>query len=184
MPQCFFSSLSNATIGYLVTRGQQNFDSVSAAYQQEMDLVRRYGIPALSLGPPTIVPALSNLMDEVLVEYGSHKRKDSFPVFFQKVVKMPATVFLIHRIDPSDIKRRIPAFAQVIAEAGPNGVKAFHQQYLRELQRLRKIVHDPEHFLLMKDFQQILTPTGHFYYFDLDRARMKGKGKSCYLVNG
>ncbi|KAL3902354.1 MAG: hypothetical protein SGILL_010856, partial [Bacillariaceae sp.] len=173
--KCFYSSASNATVGYLVTRGQRNFDAVDLAYRKELDLVERYGVPALSLGPPTIIPLSSSVFDEVLAEYGSSKKKDSTPIFVQKVVKMPKPSFLIHRIDPDDIKRRIPAFSQVIAESNPGGLESFKQQYQWELERLKAIVHDPEHFLLLKDFQQILAPSGHFYYFDLDRARMKGK---------
>ena len=154
--QCFFKSLSNSSTGYLVGRGKKYFKRTEDAMVLEQNLAATFGSPKVQLDFAKKVTPSSQLFEEVLVAYGSTKfgttKKDL--LWYQPVDIIPEPNLLIHKV--AQLKQDIPAFSRLIA----NNTAAFKATFQDEVARLERTVNHPKYFLLLKDFQVMVSSSG------------------------
>ncbi|KAG7351641.1 hypothetical protein IV203_007689 [Nitzschia inconspicua] len=187
--KCFFTSSSNSSVGYLLSTlpddDDQNLDDRNHAYKMEQDLVQKYGIPQVSMEPPSILSSpIPPDVHTVLDAYTHIKNgllKPSNGVFhkvqngtaiptitIQKVWKVPEPNLLIGFLGPKHIKMQevLPAFVRQVHQS--NHQHLFQNEFSKEIERTQRIVHDETYKSMLCDYHGILTTTGRLYLIDMD----------------
>jgi hypothetical protein len=179
--KCLYASLSQPDQAYLITRRtHREADSFSSgvSYQVEMELVREYGIPRLSLEPPYPLFNASAHMVRLLHAYGHFRKNDrtinattAAVVYVQRIKRVPQPYLDVH--ESKSVLKNLPAFAQQLQKlkaSDTNAVTTFRRHFLAERERLYKMLNDdPQLLWLIHDFQFLLTLDGTWYHMDFDR---------------
>ncbi|KAL3902802.1 MAG: hypothetical protein SGILL_010690, partial [Bacillariaceae sp.] len=171
--KCFQSDTSNPSRGFLIASGNTHYKKMMAAYKREEYLIDTYGIVPISVGAPVRINNVTDPMLAVLEMFG----KDVYtPVVIQKVFKAPEPSLFVgagaHKSGRT--KAQIPRFAQQLVEGSGNNAKkaqeAFAAKYEEEVERVSKVVSDPNNVYLRHDWQCIISHTGEIFFIDLDRG--------------
>jgi hypothetical protein len=173
--KCFYPSISNASIGYLVARGKK-FQQMNHAYNLEVALSKEFGTPLLSVDPPMTVEVTDDMVD-VLRQYtrqwGYPKQEQIFStspntksnvIAVQKVwkAKEPSLTVAFTRRKGGSMIQKLPWFVEHIPDPA-----AFRRRFLKEQRRAVDVVTKYSH--LLDDFQFIVDTKGRIYHIDLDR---------------
>jgi hypothetical protein len=166
--KCFHGSVDHK-LGYLVAGGSQRFSKMMTAFQREEFLINKYGIMRMSVSVPFVVENVTEPMLEVLRLYG---HRHSSPIVVQQVIKAPEPNLFVGAGDHKSerTRQRIPQFAAELASAGKTSLQLFSQHFSEEVERLSKVVSDPNNLYLRHDWQAIIDVSGTIFYIDLDRG--------------
>jgi hypothetical protein len=177
--KCFVPSRTNQSMGYLIGRGEHSYREMRKGCELEARMARKYGITQLTIHSPMTFWNLTDdfpYMADLLRDYGPPKKSKS--IFVTAVLKVPTPHLLVklHGNGPVQTKLKIPEFARRLrSENRWNGqsLQTFRRTFHTEVERLLRIVRDPNHLNLMLDFQFLLDTSGRIFYIDFERASVQ-----------
>lgn len=170
--KCFFPSIRNATIGYLIVSDSQ-YKAMKKADDVARDLHDRFGSKHfhLALDHDTVTKEFKDHINSLVVQPNRANAglesipilKDHHQVVIQKVLKAPEPAFFFAVMNNNFKKSRaqLNEFAPKIPDK-----KGFGIQLRKEYKRLVKVLDYMPGFV--RDLQALIDIHGNFYHIDLD----------------
>ena len=183
MFKCFFRSLSNATLGYLIAAAYPHYEPMKASWEYASQLSIKYRAKHLYLAPPVRVPLPGDDDDNVTkrrlqaavnqplrraanksLYEGDHYFSDDWYAV-QKVLRAPAPILTFGcctcTAKMKALELAIPSFRKYITNQ-----TAFDEQLHHDRQVVAAALYGDE--TLWFDFQGMIDPMGNFWFIDLD----------------
>ena len=177
--KCFFPSLTNAALGYLVA-GSSRYEEMHSAFTLAQRLERNFGMHHFNIEPPYRVvttPEWTAKLNSVVVQpgrkaqglkpqdvYGTEDDKDDLDHLIVQVVQRAPEPHLFIGIGENNQDRTLQGIREFVKHI-PNRY-AFDARFEKELHRIRAILQD--HPVLHVDFQALVDVHGRVYVIDLD----------------
>ena len=179
--KCFFKSISDPNVGYLVGRQKKteasktSWDRVKRGWKMAKDLEEEFGIKHFLLEPPRLCVNCNSreVAERLRLPKATQARKSHLVV--QKVRPSPKARFFSLRLyslkNRKDAMKWIQSYQKCLPRCNkkPNTTAAYFQQLETEFDICDKIVRKYPRYA--NDFQVLVdVQTGNIYHIDFDRA--------------